>query len=177
MNTSLNSTLRYTRRGCKQNTFIGNQLSHLLLHLIRLPVHMRRQSFYNLSLENIPLLLLYYWKWKAGEIKIKGKLVGSSIFTSREQVARVALIKGLRKRRWCTDVVAQEAKSQSTLIGKLQDDEINCLFFLKKLFAYILFSTFIFFIFAKKAFRTRYRCRNFIKIELTINHWSALTLE
>lgn len=25
-----------------------------------------------------------------------------------------------------TDVVAQEAKSQSTLIGKLQDDEINC---------------------------------------------------
>lgn len=34
-----------------------------------------------------------------------------------------------------TDVVAQEAKSQSTLIGKLQDDEINCpLFFYKVTF-------------------------------------------
>lgn len=136
MNTSLNSTLRYTRLGRKQNAFIGNQLSHLLLHLIRHPVRERRQSFHNLSPENVPVSLLL-GRWKRRAIKINSKRGDFSVFALQRGDGEV-LIKGLLKRRWCTDVVAQEAKSQSSLIGKLQDDEINCPLFSKQLFAYVL---------------------------------------
>lgn len=104
-------------------------------------------------------------------IKIKGKGVESSIFTLLERI-RDALIRGLRKRRWCMDVVAQEAKSQSTLIGKLQDDEINCLF-LKKAFCL----RFRFQLFSFSSLSGHHRWRNFTKIGLTINHWSAPTLK